>query len=62
MGHQYFLIGFRTTTGKRGYKFIDITNGDTLKGAIKDFERRNNFKKLLEKYDLTISKAERFYQ
>jgi hypothetical protein len=62
MKHQYFLIGYRTTTGKQGYCLIDYTNENTLKRAVVEFQRRNNFKKLLEKYDLTITKAEVFYQ
>ena len=62
MKHQYFLIGYRTTIGKQGYKLIDSTNENTLKGAIAEFERRNNFKKLLEKHDLTITQSVRFYQ
>ena len=62
MKNQYFLIGYRTTIGKQGYRLIDSTNANTLREAIKEFERRNNFKKLLEKHDLTITEAKRFYQ
>ena len=62
MKYQYFLIGYRTAIGKQGYKLIDSTSENTLKGAIAEFQRRNNFEKLLEKYNLTITKAERFYQ
>jgi hypothetical protein len=52
MMNEYFLIGFRTTIGQRGYKFIDKVNTNTLSEARKEFERRNKFDKLLEKYDL----------
>lgn len=60
MNKEYFLIGFRTTIGKQGFKFIDKTNAKSIKEAKEEFEYRNNFSKLLKKYDLRICKTERW--
>lgn len=61
MNKEYFLIGYRTTTGKQGFKVIDKTNAKTIREAQKEFELRNNFKKLEEKHNLSIAKSEVWY-
>jgi len=61
MNHEYFLIGYRTTIGKQGFKFIDKVIAVSIKQAQEEFEIRNNFKKLLEKHKLIISKSERWF-
>jgi len=63
MKHEYYLIKRITTIGhKNPIQIVDKTNADTLKQAEEEFKRRNNFKRLLVKAELTLCRSERFYQ
>jgi len=62
MKHEYYLIKRITTMGhKNPIQIVDRTTADTLRQAVEEFKRRNNFQRLLKKADLTICKSERFY-
>ena len=61
MNKEYFLIGFRHRLTLRGYYCLDRIVAQTLKEAEKSFKYRNNdFKKLIQKYDLIICEAKKW--
>ena len=60
---EYWLIKKITTTGhKNPIQIVDRLSALGLREVEKDFRNRNNFKKLLEKADLTIVRSEKYYQ
>lgn len=62
MQHEYYLIKRITTTGhKNPIQIVDKTTANTLRQAEEEFKRRNNFKRLLQKADLTLCRSEKFY-
>lgn len=59
--HEYWLIKKITTTGHNNpIQIVDKTNAANIKEAEKEFKRRNNFKTILRKADITIAKSERW--
>ena len=64
MSHkEYWLIKRITTIGhKNTIQVVDKLNAFGLRKATADFKRRNNFKKLLVKADLTIVESKKYYQ
>ncbi len=60
---EYYLIkNIKTIGSKHNLIVVDKVPASGLREAENDFKVRNNFKRLLEKGDLTIVKSEKFYQ
>lgn len=58
MNKEYWLIKTIKTIGvKNNILIVDKTNALTIREAEKEFKRRNNFKKLIVKSDLTIAES-----
>jgi len=58
---EYWLIKEITTIPIRR-TIVDKLNANGLREAERDFQTRNNFKKLKVKADLVIVRSERWYQ
>lgn len=56
---EYLLLRYKTF--KKTYEVVDRVTVAGLREARMDFENRNNFKKLLVKGDLIITKVEKYY-
>jgi hypothetical protein len=61
MKNRYFLIGYEME-GEKGYQLIDHLKENTLRQAINEFKKRNDFEKLLEGSELVITKLEGVYR
>jgi len=63
MNKEYFLIGYRHRVTLKGYYVLDRVVTQSLREAEKDLKYRNDdFKKLIQKYDLIISEAKRWVE
>lgn len=54
---EYYLIGLQVYKSK----VIDKVVAQTLTEAEKQFRARNDFEKLLKKWDLNLSESKRYY-
>lgn len=60
---QYYLLqNIKTIGNKNPLRIIDTLGASGLREAKRDFQTRNQFKKLLIKGDLSILEAKCFYQ
>ena len=59
---EYWLIKRITTIGHRNpLQVVDRIACDNLRNAEAQFKARNNFPKLMEKSDLTITEAKKWF-
>lgn len=56
------MKSIKTVGNRNPNKIIDRVIAGNVRVAEANFMERNNFKKLLEKSDITILKSERYYQ
>ncbi len=61
MNHDYYLMGRgQDISNFQKYKVIDNVIAKSIKEAEKLFKQRNNLQILTEKYNLSITKTERW--
>ena len=60
--HGRLIRTIKTVGHRNPLQIVDKLSATGLRIADSDFQKRNKFKKLLEKGDLTIVESKRFYQ